>query len=366
MPSSRSSRSRSPTCRVSPAGRSATTSSCPSAKGVRFDFSLRRPRPRRAPGALLPLPLRRATPTSSASWPPRRLRGRRGHLRGHRREPPLRGLGDPGCPDERPSGHRDHRRHRRGLRFGALPPCADPRFDHRSCDYWEDEVARLQGGPAHPGGSPLPRSPAPASRPAAATIPSHRRPRPSAFNPFAPRTGAPADPWAVLAGEGDEDLGGPGVNPFAPAPKAGRSRTPMRPRKLRLLARGLAVFGSYAKVLLLDGEPGGIRPVRPAVGVSTGAAHPRPLPPPAQRPSAGRHHLHRHDRDGARSRARPDARGRRRRRPGRPRLRGRRGLPRPDAGPGRGLGRAPDFWRGCGFAMAVDDERYPVMRLELT
>jgi hypothetical protein len=22
--------------------------------------------------------------------------------------------------------------------FGLLPPCADPSFDHRSCDYWED------------------------------------------------------------------------------------------------------------------------------------------------------------------------------------------------------------------------------------
>jgi len=22
--------------------------------------------------------------------------------------------------------------------FGRIPPCADPSFDHRSCDYWED------------------------------------------------------------------------------------------------------------------------------------------------------------------------------------------------------------------------------------
>ena len=22
--------------------------------------------------------------------------------------------------------------------FGLIPPCADPRFDHRTCDYWED------------------------------------------------------------------------------------------------------------------------------------------------------------------------------------------------------------------------------------
>jgi hypothetical protein len=22
--------------------------------------------------------------------------------------------------------------------FGLVPPCADPGFDHRTCDYWED------------------------------------------------------------------------------------------------------------------------------------------------------------------------------------------------------------------------------------
>ena len=22
--------------------------------------------------------------------------------------------------------------------FALLPPCADPGFDHRTCDYWED------------------------------------------------------------------------------------------------------------------------------------------------------------------------------------------------------------------------------------
>ena len=24
--------------------------------------------------------------------------------------------------------------------FGLVPACADPGFDHRTCDYWEDEV----------------------------------------------------------------------------------------------------------------------------------------------------------------------------------------------------------------------------------
>ena len=31
--------------------------------------------------------------------------------------------------------------------FALVPPCADPGFDHRSCDYWEDDGARLEGGP---------------------------------------------------------------------------------------------------------------------------------------------------------------------------------------------------------------------------
>jgi len=23
--------------------------------------------------------------------------------------------------------------------FGRIPPCADPGFDHRTCDFWEDD-----------------------------------------------------------------------------------------------------------------------------------------------------------------------------------------------------------------------------------
>ncbi len=29
--------------------------------------------------------------------------------------------------------------------FRLLPPCADPGFDHRSCDYWEDADRGLEG-----------------------------------------------------------------------------------------------------------------------------------------------------------------------------------------------------------------------------
>src|SRR5207342_3577604 len=73
--------------------------------------------------------------------------------------------------------------------FRSIPPCADPGFDHRTCDYWEDadrgsKAARL---------SWLPGAAAPPPAPAAS------RPR----NPF----GDDAD---------DEPL----VNPFAPVRKA--------------------------------------------------------------------------------------------------------------------------------------------------
>jgi GNAT superfamily N-acetyltransferase len=134
-----------------------------------------------------------------------------------------------------------------GDTFALLPPCADPGFDHRSCDYWEDadrgsKAARASGvDPA-----------------AATTPPAPARPRnPFAdddddtpvINPFAPAPKTPFNPF--LAGDDEAP-----VNPFAPPPKAGPAVGRDAPRKLQLLGRGLAVFGSYAKVLLEDDTPG--------------------------------------------------------------------------------------------------------------
>src|SRR5512133_3492942 len=107
--------------------------------------------------------------------------------------------------------------------FRLLPPCADPGFDHRSCDYWEDadrgsKAARLSW--LSGGAAPAPARP---SRPA---------------NPF-----------------GDDASAAAPANPFAPAPKARPAVASDAPPKLRLLARGLGVFGSYAKVLLEDEIP---------------------------------------------------------------------------------------------------------------
>src|SRR6476661_8972473 len=135
--------------------------------------------------------------------------------------------------------------------FDRVPPCADPGFDHRSCDYWEDadrgsKAARLSWLE-------------PASASAATERPA------LADNPFAPaRDATPVNPFAPTArstrpafnpfGDDDDD-GGPVENPFAPPPPNRPSVGSGGPRKLGLLGRGLAVFGSYAKVLLVADAP---------------------------------------------------------------------------------------------------------------
>jgi ribosomal protein S18 acetylase RimI-like enzyme len=249
--------------------------------------------------------------------------------------------------------------------LALLPPCADPRFDHRSCDYWEEEARGSKA--ARPSWwQPSARPPAPASGPAASENPFAPPPRPSAFNPFAPTTDALADPWAVLAGEGDEAVGGAGVNPFAPAPRASTVANADWPRKFRLLARGMAVFGSYAKVLLLDGQAAAYAQFGPL------SAYPRarqirdlyPSLPSAPLPAVITCVA-----------TTTTARGRGLGRTLVAAVTGdlaSRGFAAVEAYPDLTLARDeasaahPDFWRGCGFAMAVQDERYPVMRLELT
>jgi GNAT superfamily N-acetyltransferase len=131
--------------------------------------------------------------------------------------------------------------------YALLPPCADAGFDHRSCDYWENADRGSKAARASwLERTPEPRPPAAATatanpfapdRSAEAFNPFAAASKPTAFNPFADDDEAPID------------------NPFAPRrePRTGVSGD--APPKLRLLARGLAVFGSYAKVLLEDDRP---------------------------------------------------------------------------------------------------------------
>ncbi len=129
--------------------------------------------------------------------------------------------------------------------FRLVPPCADPGFDHRTCDYWEDadrgsKAARLSWLEAS--------RPAEPSRPGTVDNPFAPDPSAGSFNPFAP-TARSSGPAFNPFGEDDDE---PADNPFAPRPPERPTVDPGAPRKLGLLGRGLAVFGSYAKVLLVD------------------------------------------------------------------------------------------------------------------
>ncbi len=129
--------------------------------------------------------------------------------------------------------------------FGRIPPCADPGFDHRTCDYWEDaergsKASRLAWlePPAAPEPPPARATP---SNPFLADLESG-----SPFNPFAGAGGPASNPFAPDADDGASD------NPFAPRRPARATVGDDAPPKLRLLGRGLGVFGSYAKLLLVD------------------------------------------------------------------------------------------------------------------
>jgi ribosomal protein S18 acetylase RimI-like enzyme len=153
-------------------------------------------------------------------------------------------------------------------------------------------------------------------------------------------------------------------NPFAPT-RPGRQAVTTGPRKLGLLGRGRAVFGSYAKVLLVDDEAVAYSQFGPL------SAYPRaqrlrdlyrqlpeaPLPAVitciATTPAARRegHALQLVEavcddlatRGFAAVEAYPER------------------STRPDATSAA----TPEFWIAAGFAIAVEDERFPVARREL-
>jgi ribosomal protein S18 acetylase RimI-like enzyme len=248
--------------------------------------------------------------------------------------------------------------------FARIPPCADPGFDHRSCDYWEDDrrgskAARL---------SWLEAAPAPEPAPIRSDNPFAPPPKPAAFNPFDPKAGAraPGGPAAGSFfdpfGDADEDATD---NPFAPKGDRGPAVAANAPRKLQLLGRGLAVFGSYAKVLEIDGEALAYCQFGPL------SAYPRaqrvrdlypklpsaPLPAvitciattPAGRSRGLARELVLAVVDDLASRGFSAVEA----------------YPEPEAKPDATSAANPAFWRSCGFDLAIDDPRFPVMRREL-
>jgi hypothetical protein len=240
--------------------------------------------------------------------------------------------------------------------FARIPPCADPGFDHRSCDYWEDadrgsKAARSSWWEAS--SAPAPPPPATSDNPfkPAASGP--------AFNPFASAAKRPS--FNPFADDDDE----PVDNPFAPRREARPAIAVDEPRKLQLLGRGLAVFGTYAKVLEVDGEPAAYTQFGPL------SAYPRaqrlrelypklpqsPLPAvitciASRREARGAGHA-KHLVDAVCD----DLMSR--------------GFSAVEAYPERKArldatsAATPEFWLGVGFAIAVDDERWPVLRREL-
>ena len=247
--------------------------------------------------------------------------------------------------------------------FGLIPPCADPGFDHRTCDYWEDadrgsKAARLSWlEPTRPA-SDGPVAPA-RQRPANPFLADLEARGPAAPNPFA--TARPRNPF-LTPGEEDDDVPD---NPFAPAPPKRATVPADAPRKLQLLGRGLGVAGSYAKVLLRDDRP----QVYAQFGPLT--AYPRaqrtrdlyPALPDAPLPAvitciattadARRLGLaHRLVEAVCTDLAE-------------------RGFTAVETYPTVGAAAdatsaaTPEFWESAGFVRAVDDERFPVMRREL-
>ena len=242
--------------------------------------------------------------------------------------------------------------------FGRIPPCVDPGFDHRTCDYWEDDrrgskAARL---------SWLEPTAAPAPAPTLAGNPFAPPDRGPAFNPFDPKAARPAAPNLFDPLDDDQDAVD---NPFAPRRERGPALPSDAPRKLQLLARGKAVFGSYAKVLEADGEPAAycqfgplsaypraqrVRDLYPKLPSSplpavitciatTAAARGRGL---AQQLVAAVV-----DDLAARGFSAIEA------------------YPEPEAPPDATSAANPAFWHACGFDLAIDDDRFPVVRREL-
>lgn len=259
--------------------------------------------------------------------------------------------------------------------FGLLPPCADPSFDHRTCDYWEDPVA---GSKAHReawlrAAAPPPPITAPETAPFNPFL-REAASRAPAFNPFDPR--APSDVAPDRADTSSPGAPGPfgeerdlfaeiEDNPFAPRRRRAEGPPAGAPRKLGLLTRGLGIFGSYARILLVDDEPAAYCQFGPL------SAYPRalrlrdlypqlpamPLPAVITCVATTR---------GGRRRGHALA------------LVGdvcdelaRRGFAAVEAYPEAGTmpdatsAATPAFWERAGFAVAVHDERFPVMRRDL-
>lgn len=245
--------------------------------------------------------------------------------------------------------------------FALLPPCADPGFDHRSCDYWEDadrgskaaRLAWLEPGAGARDAPPPPRTPP--VNPFLADLEASGSPP---ANPF-----AASRPNPFLAPD-EDDLNVPAMNPFAPPPRQRPNPGSEAPRKLQLLGRGLGVAGSYAKVLIRGDAPAAYAQFGPLT------AYPRaqrtrdlyPALPDAPLPAvitciastSEARHLGLAQRLVEVVCEDLEARG----------FTAVEAYPEIGAPPDATSAATPAFWEMVGFARAIDDPRFPVMRRE--
>ena len=246
--------------------------------------------------------------------------------------------------------------------FDRIPLCADPSFDHRSCNYWEDADHGSKSARASwlkPAGAGAEKTAAPWPRPTNPFL-ADLEAREPAVNPFAMER--PANPFLT---PGDDDAS-PVDNPFAPKPVERPAVGGNAPRKLQLLGRGLGVAGSYAKVLLEGDVPAAYAQFGPLT------AYPRaqrtrdlyPALPDSPLPAVitciattaeARHAgLARRlveavcDDLAARGFTAVET------------------YPEIGADPDATSAATPEFWESLDFVRAVADERFPVMRRDLT
>lgn len=243
--------------------------------------------------------------------------------------------------------------------FDRVPPCADPAFDHRTCDYWEDADRGSKAARASWLEAARPQTTAP--QPASATTNPFLADLESAktANPFAASGGGGGSNPFARADDDDAD------NPFAPTRAARPTMGDDAPPKLRLLGRGLGVAGSYAKVLLVDDVAVAYVQFGPLTAYPR-AQRVRELYPqlpdsplPAVITCIATTAEARHDGHALRlvDATCDDLAGRG--------FTAVEAYPQIGAPPDATSAATPAFWQRAGFGTAVADERFPVMRREL-
>ena len=256
-----------------------------------------------------------------------------------------------------------------GDSFDLVPPCADPAFDHRTCDYWENpetgsKAARpswLRAAESH--GGPEERTPGAADSDRVQPVPRRGIAREACVQSVRP-AGRPG--WRRrrrLA------LGQPvrrsRRQPVRPPPRPTHGPQAGAPRKLALLQRGLGVSGRYAKVLLADGIPAAYAQFGPLTAYPRALAlrdlYPQlpssPLPAvitcvATTTAARGMGYAQRLVEAICRDLAELG-------------FTAVEAYPEPGASADATSAASSGFWRASGFTAAVDDPRFPAMRREL-